>query len=126
LVLKSFNSQKINLRTYLNYQIPSQNKAFPKPPYRGTNFHLVFLCYLLDLSHIGLETHLWPLDRQNQIKNFKNEKVMKDIDWKNIGAMALVSTVVFVLGTVVMYQGQKMIAKSKDKPTTPTAPAAKV
>ena len=51
---------------------------------------------------------------------------MKDIDWKNIGAMALVSTVVFVLGTVVMYQGQKMIAKSKDKPTTPTAPAAKV
>ena len=52
---------------------------------------------------------------------------MKDIDWKNIGAMALVSTVVFVLGTLAVSQGQKMIAKGNDKKTTaPTTPAAKV
>ena len=52
---------------------------------------------------------------------------MKDIDWKNIGLMALVSVVVFALGTVVVTQGPKMIAKSKDKkPDASSAPATKV
>lgn len=49
---------------------------------------------------------------------------MKDIDWKNIGVVALVSVVVFALGTVVVSQGQKMIAKSKEKKAV--APPAKV